>query len=49
MSNAKNVALTTPQAQTGRRTFSKIPEAMPLPNLIEVQRESFERFMGEGL
>ncbi len=30
-------------------TFSKIDDAMELPNLISVQKESFERFMGEGL
>ena len=30
-------------------TFAKIDPAMELPNLISVQKESFERFMGEGL
>ena len=30
-------------------TFSKIAPAMELPNLISVQRESFEHFMGDGL
>jgi len=49
VSTAKKTSLTTPQAHTGRRTFSKIPAAMELPNLISVQKESFERFMGEGL
>lgn len=34
---------------TGRVSFSKISPAMELPNLITVQKESFERFMGEGL
>ncbi len=34
---------------TGRVNFSKIPPAMELPNLITVQKESFERFMGQGL
>ena len=36
---------------TGRKrvSFGKIPEAMELPNLISVQRESFERFKDEGL
>ena len=33
----------------GRRTFSKIAPAMELPNLISVQKESFEHFMGDGL
>ena len=32
-----------------RVSFGKIPEAMELPNLISVQRESFERFQDEGL
>ena len=32
-----------------RVSFSKIPPAMELPNLISVQKESFERFMTEGL
>ncbi len=32
-----------------RVSFGKIPEAMELPNLISVQRESFERFKNEGL
>ena len=48
MSTAKT-SLTTPQEGTGRKSFSKIPESMELPNLISVQRESFERFMTEGL
>ena len=48
MSTAKT-ALTKPQGINGRRTFSKIAPAMELPNLISVQKESFERFMGEGL
>ena len=30
-------------------TFSKIAPAMELPNLISVQKESFEHFMGDGL
>ena len=32
-----------------RVSFGKIPEAMELPSLISVQRESFERFKDEGL
>ena len=32
-----------------RVSLGKIPEAMELPNLISVQRESFERFKDEGL
>ncbi len=37
------------QGTRQRVDFSKIPPAMELPNLISVQKESFERFMGEGL
>lgn len=49
MSTAKKTNLTTMMAHTERRTFSKIPPAMELPNLISVQKESFENFMTEGL
>lgn len=40
---------TAVQKQRTRVSFSKIPTAMELPNLISVQKESFERFMTEGL
>jgi DNA-directed RNA polymerase subunit beta len=30
-------------------SFSKIAASMELPNLIAVQKESFERFMSDGL
>ena len=32
-----------------RLNFGKIPTALELPNLISVQKESFQRFMDEGL
>ena len=48
MSTAKT-SLTKPQGPNGRRTFSKIEPAMELPNLISVQKESYERFMTTGL
>ncbi len=32
-----------------RLNFGKIPQAMELPNLISVQKQSFDRFMNEGL
>ena len=43
--------MTYPYTATERKrvSFGKIPEAMELPNLISVQRESFERFKDEGL
>ncbi|MBP3884782.1 MAG: DNA-directed RNA polymerase subunit beta, partial [Olsenella sp.] len=40
---------TAQQKQRTRVSFSKIPSAMELPNLISVQKESFDRFMTEGL
>ena len=48
MSTTKT-SLTKPMGHAGRRTFSKIAPAMELPNLISVQKESFEHFMGDGL
>ena len=45
-------AKSSPVAQLNERkrvSFSKIPAAMELPNLISVQKESFERFMTDGL
>ena len=50
--NLVPTAKTTPQVTATERTrvdFGKIPQAMELPNLISVQKESFKRFMGEGL
>lgn len=32
-----------------RRTFSKIPEVLELPDLIEIQRRSYEWFLDKGL
>ena len=32
-----------------RLSFSKIPEVLPLPDLLTVQRDSFQRFLKEGL
>ena len=32
-----------------RMSFSKINEAIDLPNLLEVQKDSFKWFMEEGL
>src|SRR5690606_13718844 len=32
-----------------RRSFSKIPEVLDLPDLIEIQRRSYEWFLKEGL
>jgi DNA-directed RNA polymerase subunit beta len=32
-----------------RRSFAKLAEVLPPPNLISVQKESFDRFLDEGL
>ncbi len=31
-----------------RRTFGRIPRSPPMPNLIEVQRTSYEHFLQMG-
>ncbi len=36
-------------ARTPTKTYSRIPVTLPLPNLIEVQLESFQRLKKEGL
>ncbi|MDD5448305.1 MAG: DNA-directed RNA polymerase subunit beta, partial [Actinomycetota bacterium] len=36
-------------AERKRFSFARIPQILPVPNLIAVQRESYEWFMGEGL
>ena len=46
------MATLIPQAtptERARVNFGKIADAMELPNLISVQKESFERFMTDGL
>ena len=40
---------TTSAVKHDRVSFSKIAPAMELPNLIAIQKESFERFMTDGL
>ncbi|UCD36517.1 MAG: DNA-directed RNA polymerase subunit beta, partial [Nitrospiraceae bacterium] len=32
-----------------RKNFGKIPEILPIPNLIEIQKRSFERFLQEHM
>ena len=44
-----NATQTVTATERTRVNFGKIPEAMELPNLISVQKESFERFKDEGL
>lgn len=44
MVNVKDVQLGT----TTRKSFAKINEVMPMPNLIEVQKKSYQWFLDEG-
>jgi len=46
---AANISATKQQAQRERKSFGSILPSMELPNLIEVQKESFERFQTAGL
>ncbi|MEM7767214.1 MAG: DNA-directed RNA polymerase subunit beta [Pseudomonadota bacterium] len=39
------MALSFTEKKRIRKTFGKIPEAIEMPNLIEVQRESYENFL----
>jgi DNA-directed RNA polymerase subunit beta len=39
----------SPSAMRERRSFAKLEEVLPPPNLISVQRESFDWFLNEGL
>ena len=45
MLNVKDVQLGT----TTRKSFAKINEVMQMPNLIEVQKKSYQWFLDEGL
>ena len=45
MTNAKPVKL----GQTVRMSFSKIEEVTPVPNLIEMQKDSYQWFITDGL
>jgi len=33
----------------GRRTYSRIPTVLEMPNLVQIQLESFQWFVEEGL
>jgi len=41
--------VTTRAANRDRYSFGNLPEVLPLPDLIEIQRESFKRLLEEGL
>ncbi len=40
---------TTKLGKTERVSFSKIEEVLPLPNLLEIQKSSYDWFLNEGL
>jgi DNA-directed RNA polymerase subunit beta len=46
---ARPVSLAVQDGATARRSFARFPEVAPIPNLIQVQRDSFEWFKREGL
>jgi DNA-directed RNA polymerase subunit beta len=51
-SSSANVQFRTDEEQlalVGRRNFGKIPSVMPMPNLIQIQVDSFEWFKTAGL
>ena len=35
--------------KTERRKFGKINEVIDIPNLVEIQKESYDSFIGEGI
>ena len=39
----------TVTAPRARKSFSRLKHVLDLPNLIDIQRASFEWFLGEGL
>ena len=40
--------LTFTQKKSIRRNFGKLKESLSIPNLIEVQKDSFNEFLGSG-
>lgn len=46
---ALNTATARPSTRRERRSFSRIHEVIDLPNLIEIQKQSYEWFLREGL
>ncbi len=43
------MAVEVQKASSERRSFARIREVLPVPNLIEIQRKSYEWFLTEGL
>jgi DNA-directed RNA polymerase subunit beta len=49
LAEARPVSLAVQDGAAARRSFARITEVAPIPNLIQVQRDSFEWFTREGL
>ena len=45
----KTMPIISSSVATGRKFFTKIHESTPLPDLIEIQKNSYEWFLKEGL
>ncbi|MEA2642249.1 MAG: DNA-directed polymerase subunit beta, partial [Chloroflexota bacterium] len=43
-----STALARPVGEN-RMSFARIPEVLPMPNLVDIQRRSFQWFLDEGL
>ena len=41
--------MSTPTAARSRHNFSQMEKFLPVPNLIDIQRASFEHFLNDGL
>ncbi|HYY89789.1 MAG TPA: DNA-directed RNA polymerase subunit beta, partial [Chloroflexota bacterium] len=49
LAEARPVSLATTTPDGARQSFARITEVAPIPNLIKVQRDSFDWFLREGL
>jgi DNA-directed RNA polymerase subunit beta len=47
LSSAESSTLSNPAV--ARKRYARIPEVLPVPNLIELQLESFQWFIEKGL
>jgi DNA-directed RNA polymerase subunit beta len=45
----RTVSVTNALSPTGRVSFQKIPPVLDIPNLIELQRDSYQQFLTEGM
>src|SRR5687768_14639656 len=49
MATATNPTRIVTPGKHGRVSFQKIPNILDIPNLIELQRDSYNQFLGEGM